>query len=522
MIILNSLSYLALMKCFPPVRLYIPVRQLLLFTLSFFLLLGKSSGLCAQKTFDFNGNCQSAYREIIRLKLTTGQHLLDVEKKAHPENLIPYFLENYIDFFVLFFNEDPAEYQLRQGNADKRLQLMKQGPVSSPFYLFTRSVIHFQWAAVSIKFADNWKAAWEFRRSFLQGRENLEKFPSFAPGLMLNGAMQVAAGTIPSGYQWLSNLLGIRGSIKEGMQNLEQFINRDDADALLFRDEAIFYYLYLKFYIQNERDEVFSFINRHQLDIRNNHLFAYMAANLAINSQQAAYAVQVIQEKNNDPEYFDTPLWNLEMGYAMADHLEPDAAVYLERFIDYFKGKFYVKDVLQKLSWLYYLQDNLTKAQQYRQLILQKGSLDTEADKQAMKEAKSGKWPNVLLLKARLLNDGGYLKEALQVLEGKSSSYFSSSEDKLEFAYRLGRIYDDLDRKDEAIAAYLTALKLGQERKEYYAARAALQIGYIYEQRNDKQTATSYFQKVIDLKDHDYKNALDQKAKAGIERCKNQ
>jgi hypothetical protein len=66
----------------------------------------------------------------------------------------------------------------------------------------------------------------------------------------------------------------------------------------------------------------------------------------------------------------------------------------------------------------------------------------------------------------------------------------------------------------------LTAIKTGEHLKEYFAARAALQTGYIYEQQGDKATAVDYFQKCLSLKDHDYKNSLDQKAKAGIERCK--
>ena len=69
------------------------------------------------------------------------------------------------------------------------------------------------------------------------------------------------------------------------------------------------------------------------------------------------------------------------------------------------------------------------------------------------------------------------------------------------------------------MAAYQEALKLGENRREYYGARAALQMGYIYEDRGDKKTALIYFKKVLAMKSHDYKNALDQKAKAGIERC---
>jgi hypothetical protein len=63
-------------------------------------------------------------------------------------------------------------------------------------------------------------------------------------------------------------------------------------------------------------------------------------------------------------------------------------------------------------------------------------------------------------------------------------------------------------------------LKTGQQLREYYAARAALQIGYIYEQRGDKMRAISFFEKCLSLKDHDYKNSLDQRAKAGLARCK--
>ncbi|HEX4849944.1 MAG TPA: hypothetical protein VFV08_04010 [Puia sp.] len=476
----------------------------------------------SQKKFDFNSNCQSAYNDIIHLKLTTGQSLIDKEKKSNPENLIPYFLENYIDFFILFFNEDPAEYKTRKDNEERRIQLMKEGPAGSPYYLFTRSIIYFQWAAVHIKFSNYWLSAWDFHRSYMLGNHAEAEFPAFTPAKMLDGSMQVAAGTIPGGYKWLSNLLGIHGSIREGMKELEDFINQTDPDATLFHNEAIFYFLYLKFYIQNEREGVFSFIQRQQLDTRNNLLFAYLATNLAINSQQAALAEKIISEKNNSPEYFTSVVWDLEMGYAKMDHLDPEGAAYLQKFIEEFKGRFYVKDALQKLSWFYFLNGEMGKANEYRQLILKKGSLDTEADKQAYNEAKSGKWPNPLLLKARMLNDGGYFMEALQLLDGKSSSDFNLPEEKVEFAYRLGRIYDDLGRKDEALAAYLTTIKIGQQRKEYYAARAALQIGYIYEKKMEKQTAISYFQKVLDLKDHEYKNALDQKAKAGIARCKNE
>lgn len=483
-----------------------------------------------QKRYDFNSNCQQAYKAIVQLRLEEGSRLLAAEEQRDPDNLIPYFLDNYVDFFQLFFNEDAAQYAAWKGRLDRRLELMSEGPEGSPFNLFTRSVIHFQWAAVQIKFGDNWAAAWDFRRSFLQSKECARSFPAFLPATMLSGVMEVVAGTIPDGYKWLSNLLGIKGSVVSGMQKLDHFLGANEALAALYRDEASFYYLYLQFYILNKHEEVFGFIRQHRLDVRDNHLFTYLYANLCLNDQQSALAGRIIKEMNPSPEYMDMPVWDMERGYAALNHLEPDAAFYLERFLRRFKGRFYVKDVLQKLSWIAWLKGDQARADSFRLLVLRRGGAESDADRQALKEAKGGKWPNKLLLKARLLSDGGYFSEALQVFDRAAPSSgavvpsgaarFMDPVEGCEYAYRMGRIYDGLGRDSAAIGAYDKTIVIGEQLQAYYAARAALQAGYIYERRGDKGRAVVYFERCLGMKDHDYKNSLDQRAKAGIARCK--
>jgi tetratricopeptide (TPR) repeat protein len=83
-------------------------------------------------------------------------------------------------------------------------------------------------------------------------------------------------------------------------------------------------------------------------------------------------------------------------------------------------------------------------------------------------------------------------------------------------------LYDDMGNDSLAIVFYKQAIDLGEQRKEHFAARAALQTGFIYEQRGDKQTAIEWFQRCLNMKDHDFKNSLDSRAKAGIARCKNE
>jgi len=470
--------------------------------------------------YDFNAGCRQAYQAIVQLRLEAGSQLLDAERKRDPENLIPDLLDDYIDFFKLFFNEDPAEFKAARSRLDRRLGRLDAGPESSPFSLFARSVVHFQWAAIRIKFGDNFDAGLDFRRSFLESQECRRKFPGFSPASMLSGAMKVVAGTIPDGYRWLSNLLGIRGSVREGMGELSRFLSAEDEWSVLFRDEATFYYLYLEFYILNQHDQVFDYIRQHRLDVTNNYLFAYLDANLCINDQRSAAARQVIEGRNRSGGYADMPVWDQEMGYVCLNHLDRETPVYFERFLAKFRGRFYVKDVLEKLSWFYYLDGDPRAADSLRRLVLVRGSAESDADRQALKDARSGIWPDKTLLRARLLTDGGYFGEALRMLQGVSTSSFSGQEERCELAYRLGRIYDGLGRKDDAISAYLTTIKTGEHLREYYAARAALQAGFIFEERGDCVKAEGYFEKCLSLKDHDYKNSLDQRAKAGIARCR--
>lgn len=475
----------------------------------------------AEKVYEFNSLCQQAYKEITQLKLNNGLILIEKAKHQNPDNLIPLVLESYIDFFVLFLNEDPAEYKIRQPGIDKRIDQLKQGPQSSPFYNFCLSAVYLHKAIIALKFGQTWSAGWEFKKSYQHIKDNKKTFPTFAPNNLIYGSMEAVIGTIPKGYRWLINLFGMKGSMSEGMAMVSGFERSNDPWARLMSNESTFIYCYLLFYLENKRDEALQYLKDKKPDLVNNHLLAYMAANLNKNNKQTEVAKNIILNRNKSPEYFTTEVWDYEMGYARLHHLEVTEAIeYLSRFINNFKGKFYLKDVYQKLSWCYYLQGNIVAAQNARNNVLRKGSTDADADKQALKEAKSGKWPNILLLKARLLNDGGYNKEALLLLNEKSEENFAKVEDKLEFMYRLGRVNDDLGNFPEAIRFYQQTIQYGESSSEYYAARAALQEGMIYEKKGDKLLAIRFYQRCLDMEDHDYKNSLDQKAKSGIARCK--
>jgi len=269
-------------------------------------------GLClfaqAEKVYEFNSLCQQAYQEITKLKLATGQALINKAKQQNPDNLVPIALENYIDFYTLFFNEDPVQYKAYQKNISKRIDQLKEGPENSPFYNFYLGMAYMQRAGVAMRFGDKWDAGWDFKKGYGYIKDNKKQFPTFAPNDLLYGPMQAMIGTIPSGYKWIAGLFGMKGSIKKGMNTIKGFLNSPDPWARIFFNEAAFLNCYLMFYIENDKDAVFEFIKSRKLDVVNNHLFTYMAANLGIHNKMSEYAEQVLNNRNKSPEYLTTDI----------------------------------------------------------------------------------------------------------------------------------------------------------------------------------------------------------------------
>ena len=312
----------------------------------------------------------------------------------------------------------------------------------------------------------------------------------------------------------------MRGSQKEGMKMVANFANGTDVWAKLFSPESHFIYPYLLFHLQNEKDAALDFIQDKKLDLVNNHLHAWTAANLSLNHKASANTKSIIENRNKSADYVSLPFWDFELGCAKLYALDLDGATpLLTKYTEQFKGNFYIKDALQKLSWANFLKGDMRAAEAARKQIFLRGGTDTDADKQALKDAKTGVWPNPLLLKARLLTDGGYTKEALAILQGKQQQ-FTSPLDKLEYVYRIGRIYEDLGKDLDAITYYKQTIQLGANQTAYFAARAALQAGQILEKRGQKLEATSFYEQCLSMEEHSYKNSLDQRAKAGIARCK--
>ncbi len=478
-----------------------------------------SFSVFAETNYTFDKTCQLAYYSMMSLKFDEARKYLAEEKIKNPDNLIPYFIENYADFFSLAINEDANELVKTQGNKDKRLTKLSSGKKDSPWYLYTQAEVNMQWAFVHLKFEDYYTAFFEIKKAYKYLQENDKKFPSFVANKKSLGLIHSLIGTVPDSYKWAASFLGFTGTISQGIGELNEVLDHGKKIPFLFTRETNYIMANLQMLILNSPQTSWQIVTAPEYpDYKTDLLANFVRGHMAVKNGYNDVAIETFKLAPKSEGYMKFYYIEYLLGMCKMDRLDPDANIPLEKFIKEFQGRNYLKDAYQKLGWYYLLKNDDTNYKYNLSLCKLKGAELTDSDKQAQVESESGVAPNPFLLKVRLQQDGGYYDKALALLVGKSTDDFLAIKDKIEFTYRAARIYHEKGEIDKAIQFYHSTITRGEKYPYYFAANAALQLGLIYEEQGLKEKASEYFHKCLAMKNTDYKNSLDQKAKAGLNR----
>lgn len=491
-------------------------KKFLLYLSLFFLLLLAPSSVFAN--FDFNANCLKAYQLILELKLGSARQLIAAEKKANPGNLIVPLLENYGDYFYLLTNESKADFERLERNKSLRLDQIEEGDESSPYYLFAQAEINLQWSMIRGRYGEYFTAAREIKRANSLLQENSRKFPGFHLNAKGLGIIQAFLGNLPDGIlKSTLSTFGLKGNLQEGMSILERL-----ADGLpksryeFFYEEVVFNYAFILIDVAHS-PAAYAKTMKYTARISDGSLLkTYLQALVSTKTAHNEEAIALLANRPSGPAYQSFPYLELLEGIARLNKLDYGCVQHFNRFLAVNKGVNYIKDAYLHLGWVSLLKGDTDGYEVAMSKVKSAGHIYDERDKQAMNEANSPR-PNLLLLKARLLYDGGYYARAQEVLGGTLDRY-TGDRDQAEYYYRTARISDSLGKPDMALASYQQAIAKGQGLKYYFAANSALQIGKIYERNRDYIRAKQYFNKAIQMKDHEYESSIETQAKAGLKR----
>ena len=484
-----------------------------------FIIIFVLSGLSAKATFEWNESCQKAYTDIIHLKFKHGKDLLDIEKQQNPQNLLPYFIENYIDFLTIQIGEEQRDFNQLKENKNNRLDILKKGDKNSPWFLYSQAEIHLQWAGNRLKFEEYLTAAYEINKAYRLLTKNQELHPNFTPNLKSLGILHALIGSVPSNYSWALSAIGMEGSIAQGMSELLSLINtaKKNTEYGFLLDETYFMYSFLKMNLQNDNEGLQKILN--DIEKSNNLLLNFAACRLASKLGKNDLAINILENRKQTSEHY--PFWYLEylLGVYKQNKINPNAVKHFENYVRSFKGQNYIKSAYLRISWHYLLQEDFDNFKLAQANIYHFGITLVDGDKEAQKAFEKRSQPHPQLLKSRLLFDGGYYQKALKSLK-KIDNPMLLSNDKyiIEYYYRKGRIYDEMQNIGLAKDNYKKTIDLGQNANYFFAAKSALQLALIHEKNAENKKAIYFFNKCIAMQDHEYEQSLEQKAKAGLNR----
>ncbi|NQV01912.1 MAG: hypothetical protein HQ542_04665 [Bacteroidia bacterium] len=442
--------------------------------------------------------------------------------------MIPIYLENYIDFFKLFTGENNLMFETLKRNKSNRLDQLGRGDKGSPYYRFCMAGVTLQWAFVRLKFGEYTTAAFEIRRAYKLLKENQKRFPEFLPNQIGLGILHIIVGLVPDQYKWLANLAGLEGTIPEGVSELWNVLNYsgDNPVFSLFKPEACFYLAFIDINLVNNKEESLSLIQRFDRDTimqqyNQSPLIIYAKSSIFMKNGRNNEVITLLHNYHAPPNTYPFIFLYYLEGLARLNNLDPSAVTYLNRFVKEFTGINYIKSGYQKLAWVYLLQGDTLLYHEEIEKAGTRGNSIVDEDKQAHSEYNVWIIPAIPLLKARLLFDGGYYEEALKVLLNTPlDSYMRSRKDLTEYTYRLARIYHAKGYLPKAIQYYTSTVVNGRNLPHYFAANAALNLGWIYEERGNFIAADTNYRLCASMKYDEYENSLRQKAKAGLGRLK--
>ncbi|NML64099.1 DUF3808 domain-containing protein [Hymenobacter sp. RP-2-7] len=454
-----------------------------------------------------------AYAEVLRLRPGPARQLLAAEPATAPGTLL---VADCADFVELLVTQDASRYEATLGAQEARLAVLDRAP-PGPLRDYAQAEIQAHEAVAQLTFGHEVRGAWNLRQAVGRLAAVVARYPAFLPARKTLGLCQFGIGSLPSGYHWFLRLLGLGGSVEEGLRNLRLAATQPNDFQM---ESEILQALVGEAYYKRG-PEALALAERLRAEQPDNLLFSYLVITLNKRQHHGDAALAAYRARPTGPGY--VPL-------AYLHHLAGDLLLYRgdyaaseaenEQFLREYRGQHYRKDAAFKLylaAWLG--AEPLATLDRYRQQINQAGPLVVEEDVYAQRFYHDAQALNPQLTRARLLTDGGYYSLALSILQQFKLTAATPVRDRLEAPYRRARVWQGLGRPDSAQADYQRTLRRAATLGEppyYFAPQAALQLGYLAQAAGQKAAAQAYFEQAMAYPKHEYKNSTDQKAKLAL------
>lgn len=476
----------------------------------------------SEHSFCFNQNLLVAQQQNYELRLDRARTILVEQQSLDVDNSAVHYLLHLNAFLKAFITEEQIDYIAYRKVQDAALLHYEQLPDTLAFKRFAQSDAYFFSATLKIKYEEFYGAARDVNKANNLINENQELFPDFLPNNKTRGILKIYLSTVPDNYAWVVKMLGIQGDLSEGLQLLKDLAqtNADTGYLKYLSREAAYFYSFSLLHIAKRPAKAWSETLRCTGDYRTNLMSTYLRSTMAMKLSKNDLAIDMLELRPTSKEFERFYYLDYLLGVAKLNKLDVTSILDLHKFKTNFKGRNYVKSCLMKMSWYYTITGNDIKAKEYQTAISKQGYNLNEDDKQAVLFGNK-ELPHKILLKARLLYDGGYTAQASQVIGSIDPKKLHSRQLKAEYCYRRGRILEKDEKTDKALKLYEACSLYGIDSEEYYAAYASIYLGDYYLKQGDKTEAKKFYERALTFKNNkEYTGSINQRAKTGLSRLK--
>lgn len=421
------------------------------------------------------------------------------------------YVTSFSDALSLLLSEDNKKLTAYEARFEARVQATGKSATE----LFVRAENHLQWAFVYLKFGKELDAAFQLRKAHQITRDLRKKHPDLKASLKTSGLLNIMLGSVPDKYNWILDILDMRGNVDAGLAELTELATSNHSLA----HEAMLLKAFVMGFILQQPDQALKLLEETLTSPDNATLF--LAANLAMKNSQAERGLKFIETIESRSEVVSIPYVLYLKGEMLLCKGEfSDAEKAFRTFLDNYAGQNYVKDAYFKIGVCRLLSGDESGSKLMFDQARSSGEEVTEADKHAARTLSDTESLSVPLTKVRYMTDGGYYEDAAVVLSTINPSSLTRQKDRIELPYRRARLYHKTGDLTSAIDSYKATIEIAGSAEYYFAPNACLQLGYHAMEHGKNEEAETYFRKALSYRKHEYKNSIDSKAKSALNHLK--
>ncbi len=440
-----------------------------------------------------------------------------------PSEAYQKFYELHIITYKYLALQDDQFLTAIQQEWEGTITLLERLPQTDSLKDILLAELHTKRSALEFLESNYWSALRHGQAARKHIRRSQQLFQDLPEQLKIEGLMNVAFGSVPKKFKWLTHALGYKGDIEKGLAQL----NKAAEQSSLLPMEALIIASYVEKNILSRPYKTIQHLKEKKRELGEDQILLdlFLASSFDVIKQNES-AIEILSKREiyaNNQEIFFIPYWDYLLGKAYY-HKEKytKAQIFLAKYLKNHTGNLFHTDAAFRLGMALTLMDQYPQGRRFFLLIKSQQNSGLEEDEYAahlanafFNQAPSGRIK--VLFRARNLFDGGYHDRALSVLDElvKDSTELNIAE-LTELYYRYARIHHSIGNHLLASSNYQKCISQPANSELWLQVYSYFFLAELAKDEGDIALARSRYQKALSYDEYFYQAGLENRCKVAL------